>query len=135
MELERERVPDQSSPEELAKWLEEQRERLEGLRNALDNEVFGEDQKGSTGELTTVDQHPADTADFLEARERAVAVESMLEDRRRQIEIALEKVRRGQYGICERCGNQINPERLQARPDALYCIDCQRVMERRRPAA
>lgn len=135
MDVERERIPEpEMSQKELEQWLENQRERLDSLRSSLDKEVFGEDQENMTGELSTVDQHPADTADFLETRERTVAVESMLEERRRQIEIALEKVRRGQYGLCERCSNRINPERLQARPDALYCIDCQRVMERRRPS-
>jgi RNA polymerase-binding transcription factor DksA len=133
LELERERIPEEKTQAELEKWLEEQRERLEELRSTMEREVFGEGQQGATGELTTVDQHPADTADFLEARERTVAVESMLDRRRRQVEMALEKLRRGEYGICERCRRPINPERLSARPDAIYCIDCQRQMEQRRP--
>lgn len=133
--MEREHISGVDSKQELEHWLEDQRKRLEELRATLDREVFGEDQEGSTGELTTVDQHPADTADFLEARERTVAVEGMLDRRRRQIEIALDKLRRGGYGICERCGQAINPERLRARPDAIYCIDCQRRLEQGRPAA
>lgn len=134
MEFERERITEDASRQELEQWLQQQRERLETLRDRLDKEVFGEDQEGVTGELTTVDQHPADTADFLEAREMTVAVEGMLDERRRRIEIALEKLRRGEYGICERCARPINPERLRARPDAIFCIDCQRELERRRPA-
>lgn len=135
MELERERIPAETYQQELEQWLEQQRERLESLRDTLDKEVFGEDQEANTGELTTVDQHPADTADALEAREMTVAVEGMLDERRRLIEIAIEKLHRGEYGICGRCGRHIDPERLHARPDAIYCIDCQRELEKRRPAA
>ena len=30
----------------------------------------------------------------------------------------------GTYGICERCGNPIAPERLEALPWAMLDIDC-----------
>ena len=135
MDLERERIPEDTSKQELEQWLEQQRNHLETLRDTLEKEVFSESQAGTTGELTTVDQHPADTADFLEAREMTVAVEGMLDERRRLVEIALDKLHRGEYGICDRCGQHINPERLRARPDAIYCIECQRELEKRRPAA
>jgi DnaK suppressor protein len=32
----------------------------------------------------------------------------------------------GTYGTCERCGNPIGPERLEAIPWALLCIDCKK---------
>ena len=36
---------------------------------------------------------------------------------------------KGTYGICEQCRSQISHERLQARPEATLCIDCQRERE------
>ena len=34
------------------------------------------------------------------------------------------------YGECVRCGEEITPERLEARPEAALCIDCARANER-----
>jgi DnaK suppressor protein len=38
---------------------------------------------------------------------------------------ALEKVDNGTYGICEGCGKRIPKKRLEAQPDAIYCVKCQ----------
>ena len=47
-----------------------------------------------------------------------------------RIEYALERMRSGQYGICEGCGSNIPMARLNALPYATYCIKCQREAER-----
>ena len=47
-----------------------------------------------------------------------------------QIENALERMRDGQYGACEACGNSIPMVRLNALPYATLCIGCQREAER-----
>ncbi len=39
---------------------------------------------------------------------------------------ALARVDEGRYGICEQCGAQINPERLEIVPLATLCINCAR---------
>ncbi|MCC6124530.1 MAG: TraR/DksA family transcriptional regulator [Pirellulales bacterium] len=47
-----------------------------------------------------------------------------------RIEYALERMREGQFGICEGCGTGIPMARLNALPYATYCIKCQREAER-----
>lgn len=47
------------------------------------------------------------------------------------IEQVLEEVRRGTYGICERCGQPIDPERLEALPETTLCIKCKLIVEKR----
>ena len=47
------------------------------------------------------------------------------------IEKALERMRAGEYGVCEACNKPIPLTRLQAVPYATSCIDCQRKNERR----
>lgn len=37
---------------------------------------------------------------------------------------ALSRIEDGTYGICVRCGDEIAPARLAARPEAALCIDC-----------
>jgi DnaK suppressor protein len=45
------------------------------------------------------------------------------------IEVALERIRAGSYGLCEVCGGKIPLARLNALPYATNCIDCQRANE------
>lgn len=45
-------------------------------------------------------------------------------------EIALQRMRDGQYGLCEACGINIPMARLHALPYATLCIKCQRESER-----
>ncbi|MGD9644216.1 MAG: TraR/DksA family transcriptional regulator [Pirellulales bacterium] len=46
------------------------------------------------------------------------------------IEKALERMRSGEYGVCEGCNCKIKLERLKALPYAVLCIECQREAER-----
>jgi RNA polymerase-binding transcription factor DksA len=52
---------------------------------------------------------------------------SMVERARAQlaeINEALERLRRGSYGVCEECRRQIPGERLSAQPAARTCVEC-----------
>jgi DnaK suppressor protein len=53
-------------------------------------------------------------------------------DRRRleDIEIALNKLQNGRFGLCEQCGKKIAHTRLSAKPYAKYCIRCKTNMEK-----
>jgi DnaK suppressor protein len=47
-----------------------------------------------------------------------------------KIKEALMRIDDGSFGICESCGDPIEPERLKARPIATLCIDCKNEQER-----
>jgi DnaK suppressor protein len=47
-----------------------------------------------------------------------------------QIDLALIKMSVGDYGICESCGDDIAPKRLQAIPWARLCVECARDFEK-----
>lgn len=53
----------------------------------------------------------------------------------RDIDAALRRIEDGSYGSCTDCGTEIPLERLQVRPTAQRCIDCQARHERGRPPA
>ena len=42
---------------------------------------------------------------------------------------AIARIEDGTYGECVRCGGDISPARLEARPEAALCIDCARATE------
>ena len=52
-----------------------------------------------------------------------------------QIEAALERLRRAEYGVCRDCGEFIGRRRLQALPFAPRCCPCQARSEREARAA
>ena len=45
--------------------------------------------------------------------------------RLKEVALALQKITEGGFGDCERCGEPIADKRLDAVPDARYCIECQ----------
>jgi RNA polymerase-binding protein DksA len=51
--------------------------------------------------------------------------------RLRAIDAALSRINQGKYGSCMKCNKKIPPERLQAIPYAVLCVDCQKGEERR----
>jgi DnaK suppressor protein len=52
-----------------------------------------------------------------------------LEQLLKQVERALYRFDNGLYGICESCGDAIDPARLKALPHAARCFDCQQRFE------
>ncbi|MCK5533484.1 TraR/DksA family transcriptional regulator [bacterium] len=47
------------------------------------------------------------------------------------VEDALLKIEKGTYGSCEKCGKEIEIERLKVMPFAKFCINCKSQMESR----
>ncbi len=56
--------------------------------------------------------------------ESSLPVEHTLELKLQDIENALEKIKKGTYGICENCNEEIPIGRLETKPEAKYCITC-----------
>ncbi len=90
---------------------------------------FGVEQQIEQGALSN---HLADDGSNVQEQERILTLTGDLTDIRTQIEEALERLDDGTYGTCQRCGNPINPERLEAFPYVAYCIECQSIIERQR---
>ena len=47
-----------------------------------------------------------------------------------QIEVSLQRIEAGTFGICEECDSDIPVKRLRVRPDAALCLDCQEIFEK-----
>lgn len=113
------------------------RERLERERDSVQTEleslsteiaILGEGQN-SQGSFRN---HEADLATDVMEQQRNMALIGTLEDRQRDIERALTRLDEGTYGLCERCGKEINPERLELLPFVTLCIDDQEIEDQQR---
>ena len=75
---------------------------------------------------TSLDYDPnfADSSQVTAERGENEALVNKLVEGLREVEHALEKFGTDRYGICENCGKEIAPARLEARPEARLCIEC-----------
>jgi DnaK suppressor protein len=99
--------------------LQKERERtlveLGRLREALKSEVDPDADEGDP--------------DLVE-REKVMALVQRLERKLESVDDALRQAQKGTYGICERCGESIDPARLEIVPEATLCVKCKAIVER-----
>lgn len=60
----------------------------------------------------------------LEGQDPLEGIEKSKLQEVRQIRTALKRLADGSYGVCAKCGGQIDPRRLEALPTAIHCIAC-----------
>jgi RNA polymerase-binding protein DksA len=110
--------------------LEEQRARLRATikHHDIGNASLVEE----TGELmsSSADNHLADTASETYERELDEGLEEDARSQLRQVEEALARIERDEYGTCAVCGKEIPLERLEAVPWTTLCIDDARKQQR-----
>jgi RNA polymerase-binding protein DksA len=110
-------------------------ELLAERRRVLDAiEYLHKENPGSIEDETEempIDNHLAETATATLDREIDYTLEENSEHVLSEIDAALKRIADGTYGKCTNCGKEIPEERLEARPYATLCIDCQRLREGR----
>ena len=70
------------------------------------------------------DEHDPEGTTIAFERAQLTAVRDAARSRLADIELALERVDSGAYGVCEQCGQPIPAERLAVRPSARTCVGC-----------
>lgn len=78
-------------------------------------------------ERSTSGNDIGDDGSEIEQVSKNLALKEHLERLLAQIEAAVHRIEQGVYGMCERCGQVINPERLEALPYATTCLGCARL--------
>lgn len=84
-------------------------------------EIAG-DWEPSAPDLNNPTADPNDVADSMETFEENAAIEVELEARLLEVDVALNRIEVGSYGMCRICKNIIEDARLEANPAALTCI-------------
>lgn len=103
------------------------REKLKILKQkGFTQELLKKPQKDLGGDLSSYTTHPGDQGADSAQREMASTLTSQESNLLIQIDQALQKIREGNYGICEGCDEPISEARLKALPYARLCIRCKR---------
>jgi RNA polymerase-binding protein DksA len=115
---------------ELEAHLLAERARLMKEMGHLESTVLKVNPRDSAGDLSGYSFHMADAG--TDAYEREKAFQFASTEGRLLVELneALRRLYRGEYGTCENCGNAIAKARLQAMPTARLCRDCKEKEER-----
>jgi DnaK suppressor protein len=101
------------------------RDELIRHRDFLRAEISAQGADPDSDDVNFVDDAGfADRGHSSEERSQVIMVVRALGSNLRDVERALAKMETGTYGICERCGQPISTERLDALPWAELCIDC-----------
>ncbi len=66
----------------------------------------------------------ADAAAVTAERTEVLGVVESLKSQVDDIDRALAHLAAGKYGICNICGEDIDPDRLEFRPASILCVDC-----------
>jgi len=98
--------------------LSQKKELLIGAIEAL-NELPGETVFSDLGDQATA-EIDRNFMLRLKGRERKLL---------KKIEEAIERINQGVFGICDKCGEEINIKRLEARPVTTMCIECKTLQE------
>ena len=86
-------------------------------------------QKDSAGERAGMATHMADLGSDNSRHDLELGLMSSEVEVLEMIEEALQRIHDNEYGICLECGNEINPERLESKPYARFCVACKSRME------
>jgi DnaK suppressor protein len=70
------------------------------------------------------DEHDPEGSTIAFERSQVGALVAQARTHLEEIDAAQQRLREGRFGRCERCGQPIAPERLEARPVARMCISC-----------
>ena len=103
--------------------LDNQKEYDEQMDNFKAGTLQDSSQRGSVGELSAYDNHPADMGTELYEREKDFALEEHTDSELNKVNEALQAMEEGTYGQCKICGTDIPYERLEVVPSTLYCVE------------
>lgn len=110
----------------LRRELEAEREQLRAQAERFEADFRDESWKDRSSD------DDAEVGSAVFERERAASLAQHARGQILRIEEALQRMDQGTYGTCTSCGELIDRARLEARPQSLLCLDCQRSEERGR---
>ena len=103
------------------------RETLQAERLRLLQEIADAEPQ-APGQMTYGSQ--AAMASEVVAQQRDIALRERSTRQLEAVDAAIARLEDGSFGVCRRCGRPIADERLEARPWAALCIECQRLEDR-----
>jgi RNA polymerase-binding protein DksA len=108
------------------------RKSLMGDLHGMRDEVMGQSQQDASGDLSKMPLDMADVGSDSYEREFTISLIEGDQSILSEIDDALERMENGTYGVCVNadCGKPIPKARLEIKPYARLCIECQKKSEK-----
>ncbi len=100
--------------------LESEHKRLTEELEQLQSNVPSSDERREGSPFGKREEEATETLEL----EKRLALENRIRQELAGIEHALKKFEEGTYGLCDVCGQPIDPARLEALPQASLCLNC-----------
>jgi len=110
--------------EDLKKKLETEKETIEKELEMFASEDPKNKHNWETKYPNREDGDKEEEADEVQEYNNNLSLEYSMELKLKDVKNALEKIANGKYGLCEKCGKEIDKERLLACPEAKTCLKC-----------
>lgn len=115
----------------MTEQFKKQHEQLETEYKRLTNELTQLHTNASTAEErregSPFGKREEEATETLELEKR-LALENRIRQEMAKVEHALDKIKKGTYGLCDNCGKPIDPERLEVLPQATLCLKCKALL-------
>jgi DnaK suppressor protein len=109
-------------------FMEQYRERLLTQQQQLVQRVLQLETELHNMEAERDIEH-MDHAQEEAVNDELIALDEHSRQEMEEIQAALARIEDGTYGFCARCGDPIDPKRLEILPTARYCVQCQILLE------
>lgn len=105
------------------KRLQEEKSRLEGLIEDYERELEVARLTESSSDRSP-DPGNAEASSMKLEYAKELSIEQNTVDLLQKVDHALDRIKAGQYGVCESCGKSIPVERLDVLPYSTQCVEC-----------
>ena len=106
--------------EQLRARLESEQERLLGELKQLEANTRPAEERREGSPFGKREEEATESFEL----EKRLALEKQIRNHLTEVKHALGKFEKGTYGLCDICGQPIDPARLEARPQANLCVNC-----------
>jgi len=115
---------DQKQLEHYKKIILAKRQELVEQLDKLKNSGLNTAVRDGSGDHSSYTLHMADQGTDTMEREKQYLFASREQNFLYHLDLALERIEKGDFGICISCGNEIGAARLDAVPHVRLCINC-----------
>ena len=114
-------MDDQQMETARERLLEMRREVIRDVRNASEaSREMGQDGVPDIGDMSSNTYTRDVLLNLSETQRRKL----------KDIDHALDRLAKGEYGTCARCEEEIDPKRMQVRPFSRFCVECKNEIEK-----
>ena len=104
----------------LRSYLEDEKKRLQGELEQIEANVRPADVRREGSPFGKREEEATESFEL----EKRLALEKRIRDQLAEVDHAFNKFEQGSYGLCDSCGQPIDPARLEAIPHSNLCLSC-----------